>query len=155
MRQVGQAYANQLRRRQAQPGDTRHLDEVFIRINGRQHHMWCAVDQHGTVLDVLIQSRRNGDAAKRFFPKLLKGLHYVSRLIVTDKLTRYSFARRELWPSVEHRRSKYLNSRVENSHQPTGQRKRATKRFKRATIPVCVHLDLTAFPDPPASTDRA
>ena len=65
----GQACANQLRRRRARPGDRWHLDEVFIRINGRQHYLWRAVDQHGSVLDVLIQSRRNGNAAKRFLDR--------------------------------------------------------------------------------------
>lgn len=49
----GRPYANQLRRRQARPGDTWHLDEVLIRINGRQHYLWRAVDQDGNVLDVL------------------------------------------------------------------------------------------------------
>ena len=80
----GQAYANRLRRRRERPGDRWHLDEVFIRINGRQHYLWRAIDQHDNVLDVLIQSRRNGNAAKRLFRKLLKGLQYAPRVIVTD-----------------------------------------------------------------------
>src|SRR6478752_4323891 len=91
----GQVYANQLRRRRARPGDKWHLDEVFIRINGTQHYLWRAADQHGNVLDVLIQSRRNGNAAKRFCRKLLKGMQYAPRVIVTDKLTSYSIAHRE------------------------------------------------------------
>ena len=74
MRQFGQAYANQLRRRRPRPGDKWHLDEVFVGINGRLRYLWRAVDQHGNVLDVLVQSRRNAVAAKRFFRKLLKGL---------------------------------------------------------------------------------
>ena len=126
----GQTYANQLRRRRARPGDKWHLDEVFLRINGTQHYLWRAVDQHGSVLDVLIQSHRNGDAAKRLFRKPLKGMQYVPRVIVTDKLTSYSIAHRDSLASVEHRRSKYLNYRAENSHQPTRQRERAMKRFK-------------------------
>jgi putative transposase len=126
----GQAYANQLRRRRAQPGDRWHLDEVFIRINGTIHYLWRAVDQHGNVLDVLVQPRRNAKAAKRFFRKLLKGLQYVPRVIVTDGLSSYQVAHRELVPSVQHRRSKYLNNRAENSHQPTRQHERAMKRFK-------------------------
>ena len=72
-----QAYANRLRRRRPRPGDKWHLDEVFIRINGNQHYLWRAVDQHGNVLDVLVQSRRNAGAANRFFRRLLKGLEYV------------------------------------------------------------------------------
>ena len=126
----GQAYANQLRRRRPRPGDKWHLDEVFVKINGITHYLWRAVDQHGTVLDVLVQSRRNAKAAKRFFRKLLQGLRYVPRVLVTNKLASYGVAHRELMPSVTHRQSKYLNNRAENSHQPTRQRERAMKRFK-------------------------
>ena len=125
----GQAYANELRRRRPRPGDKWHLDEVFVRINGRPRYLWRAVDQHGNVLDILVQSRRNAAAARRFFRKLLKGLRYVPRVLVTDKLASYRVAHRELMPSVEHRRSRYLNNRAENSHQPTRQRERAMKRF--------------------------
>ena len=126
----GQDWASQLRHRRARPGDKWHLDEVFMRIDGEQRYLWRAVDQHGNVLDVLVQSRRNAKAAKRFFRKLLKGLRYVPRVLVTDKLASYTVAHRDLLGSVEHRRSKYLNNRAENSHQPTRQRERAMKRFK-------------------------
>ena len=128
----GQAYANQLRRRRPHPGDKWHLDEVFVKINGVTHYLWRAVDQHSNVLDVLVQSRRNAKAAKRFFVKLLKGLQYVPRVLVTDKLASYGAAARRLMASVTHRQSKYLNNRAENSHQPTRQRERAMKRFKSA-----------------------
>jgi putative transposase len=136
----GQAYANQLRRRRPRPGDKWHLDEVFLRINGTQHYLWRAVDQDGNVLDVLIQSRRNALASKTFFRKLLKCLRYVPRVI--DKLGRYTVAHRELLGSVEHRRSKYLNNRAENLHQPTRQRERAMKRF---TSPGHTQRFLSAF----------
>ena len=126
----GQQYANQLRRRGPRPGDKWHLDEVFVQINGAQRYLWRAVDQHGNVLDIVVQSRRNAVAAKKFFRRLLKGLRYVPRVIVTDKLASYQVAHRELMPSVQHRRSKYLNNRAENSHQPTRHRERAMKRFK-------------------------
>ena len=126
----GQAYANQLRRRRPRPGDKWHLDEVFVKINGITGYLWRAVDQHGDVLDVLVQSRRNAKAAKRFFRKLLKGLQYVPRVLVTDKLASYGVAHRQLMGSVAHRQSRYLNNRAENSHQPTRQRERAMKRFK-------------------------
>jgi len=128
----GQAYANQLRRRRPRPGDKWHLDEVFVTINGKRCYLWRAVDQHGNVLDVLVQSQRNAKAAKRFLRKLLKGLRYVPRVLVTDKLASYGVAHRELMASVTHRQSKYLNNRAENSHQPTRQRERAMKRFKSA-----------------------
>ena len=100
---------------------------MFIPINGEQRYLWRAVDQDGVVLEILVQSRRNAKAAKRFFGKLLKGLRYVPRVLVTDKLARYQVAHREMLASVEHRRSKYLNNRAENSHQPTRQQERRMK----------------------------
>jgi putative transposase len=69
----GQAYANAVRRRRVQPGDTWYLDEVFLKINGKIHYLWRAVDHEGNVLDLLVQSRRNKAAAKKFLWKLLKG----------------------------------------------------------------------------------
>jgi putative transposase len=110
----GQIYANGLRRRRARPGDKWHLDEVFITIGGKTHYLWRAVDQHGDVLDILVTYRRDANAATRFFRKLLKGLEYVPRVLVTDKLASYGVAHRRLMPGVEHRRSKYLNNRAEN-----------------------------------------
>ena len=107
----GQAYANGLRRRRPRPGDTWHLDEVFIKINGKAHYLWRAVDQDGNVLDILVTSRRDAKAATRFFRKLLTGLEYAPRVLVTDKLASYGVARRRLMTGVEHRRSKYLGSR--------------------------------------------
>ena len=98
------------------------IDEVFLTINGKRHYLWRAVDQDDHVLDILVQSRRNKKAAKKFFRKLLKGLTYVPRVIVTDKLKSYGAAKRELLPGVEHRQSRYLNNRCENSHRPTRQR---------------------------------
>jgi putative transposase len=84
------------------------------------------------VLDVLVQSRRNTKAAKRFFRKLLKGLCYAPRVIVTDKLGSYGAAKREILPGVEHRQSRYLNNRCEVSHQPTRRRERHMRRFTSA-----------------------
>jgi putative transposase len=138
----GQAYASGLRRRRPRPGDTWHLDEVFIKINGKTHYLWRAVDQDGNVLDILVTSRRDAKAATRFFRKLLKGLEYVPRVLVTDKLASYGVARRRLIPGVEHRRSKYLNNRAENSHQPTRARERAMKKF---TSPGGAQRFLSAF----------
>jgi putative transposase len=129
-RKFGQVYANQLRRRHPRPGDKWHLDEVFLTIKGHRHYLWRAVDQDGNVLDILVQQRRDTKAAKRFFRKLLRGLAYVPRVIVTDKLASYGAAMRESLPSVEHRQHRYLNNRAENSHQPTRQRERHMGRFK-------------------------
>jgi len=128
----GQTYANGLRRRRPRPGDKWHLDEVFIKIGGKTHYLWRAVDQDGNVLDILVTSRRDTKAATRFFRKLLTGLEYVPRVLVTDKLGSYHAARRGVLRSVEHRQSKYLNNRAENSHQPTRARERAMKRFTSA-----------------------
>ena len=82
------------------------------------------------MLDILVQRRRNAKAARRFFKKLLKGLQYAPRVIVTDKLRSYSAAKRDVLPTVEHRQSHYLNNRAENSHQPTRRRERQMQRFK-------------------------
>ena len=126
----GAGFANSLRRRRPRPGDKWHLDEVFIRIQGELHYLWRAVDQDGIVLDILVQSRRDAGAAKRFFRRLLKGLRYVPRVLITNKLGSYSVAKRELLPDVEHRKSRYLNNRAENSHRPTRRRERQMQRFK-------------------------
>ena len=104
----------------------------FAQLRGHWAYLWRAVDQHGTVLDILIQSRRNAKAAKRFFKKLLKELRYVPRVIVTDKLRSYGAAKRKILPGVEHRQSRYLNNRAEVSHQPTRRQERQMQRFKSA-----------------------
>jgi putative transposase len=131
-RKFGQDYANQVRRRRPRTADKWHLDEVFLTIDGKRHYLWRAVDQDDNVLDILVQSRRNKKAAKKFFRKLLKGLQYVPRVVITDKLKSYGAAKREILPGVEHRQSRYLNNRCENSHRPTRQRERRMQRFKSA-----------------------
>jgi putative transposase len=128
----GQTYTNSLRRRSPRPGDRWHLDEVFLKINGRVHYLWRAVDQDGDVLDILVQTSRDKKAAKKFFRKLLKGLQYIPRTIVTDKLRSYSAAKAELLLSVEHCQRRFQNNRAENSHQPTRLRERVMRRFKSA-----------------------
>ena len=81
----GQTYANGLRHRSPRPGDQWHLDEVFIKINGRIHYLWRAVDQDGVVLDILVQRRQHQQAAKKFFRTLLKGCQYAPRVVIPDK----------------------------------------------------------------------
>jgi putative transposase len=120
----GQAFANRLRHRRGRLGDTWYLDEVFVTIRGQRHYLWRAVDQDGEVLDILVQKHRDQHAAKRFFRKLLKGLRYVPRLIVTDKLGSYGVAHRELLPGVVHCQDRRLNNRAEVSHQPARRRER-------------------------------
>ena len=95
-----------------------------MRIRGKLHYLWRAVDQNGHVLDILVQSRCNAQATKRFFRKLLRSLQYVPRVIVTDKLRSYGAVKREILPGVEHRQSRYLNNQAEVSHQPTRRRER-------------------------------
>jgi len=131
-RKFGQTDANSLRRHRPRPGDKWHLDEVFIQINGVQHYLWRAVDQDGNVLDILEQPRRDKRAATKFLRKLLKGLAYVPRVLITDKLASYGAAMRDVLPGVEHRRHKGRNNRAENSHQPTRERERRMRRFKSA-----------------------
>ncbi|WP_201865179.1 IS6 family transposase [Microvirga soli] len=128
----GQDYANQIRRRLPAPGDKWHLDEVVIHIAGRKHWLWRAVDQHGVVLDILVQSHRDAKAAKRLLCKLLKKHGIVPRVMITDKLANYGAAKRVIMPSVEHRQHKGLNNRAENSHQLTRRRERVMKCFKSA-----------------------
>jgi putative transposase len=99
----GQSFANQIHRRLPASGDKWHLDEVVISIVGRRHWLWRAVDQHGAVLDLLIQSRRNARAAKRLLRKLLKKQGIAPRVMITDKLASYGAAKREIIPRVEHR----------------------------------------------------
>jgi putative transposase len=129
----GASFADKMRRRRPKPGHKWHLDEVFLRIEGELHFLWRAVDQDGVVLDILVQSRRDAGAAKRFFKRLLKGLQYVPRVLITDKLGSYGVAKRELLPNVEHRKSRYLNNRAENSHRPTRRRERQMQRFKSSS----------------------
>jgi putative transposase len=128
----GRAFANLIRRRLPRPGDKWHLDEVVLKIAGKTHYLWRAVDQHGAVLDVLVQSRRDRKAAKRRLRKLLKRQCRAPRVMITDRLKSYGAAKREIRPGVEHRQHNGLNNRAENSHQPTRRRQRPRKRFNSA-----------------------
>jgi putative transposase len=130
--QCGQAYAHQLKQRRAQPGATWPLDEVLLTSTGPRHALGRAVDQDEHVLAILVQSRRHKKAAKKFVRTLLKGLQYVPRVIITDKLQSYGAAKREILPGVEHRQSRYLKNRCENSHRPTRQRERRMQGLKSA-----------------------
>ena len=131
----GADYARTLRHRRGQQGNTWHLDELFVTLNGRLQYLWRAVDEDGDVLDILVQSRRNCCAAVRFFRKLLKRQGYVPRRLITDKLRSYPAACRSVMPSVVHCTDQYANNRAEVSHQPTRQWERQMRRFKSA-----VHL---------------
>src|ERR671926_524072 len=129
----GQDFANQIRRRLPATGDKWHLDEVAIKIAGKKHWLWRAVDQNGLVLDVLVQSRRDKRAAKRLLRKLLKKQGRAPRVRVTDKLASYPAAKRELIPGVEHRRHKGLNKGGE--FPPAGQTARTADEAVQVTRP--------------------
>ncbi len=131
-RKFGAQYARRLKRREGRLGDTWHLDELFVKIQGELQYLWRAVDQDGDVIDILVQSRRNRRAAERFFRKLLKGQGSEPWRLVTDKLRSYGAAHRTIMPSVVHDTSQYANNRAEVSHQPTRQRERQMRRFKSA-----------------------
>jgi len=126
----GRQYAKRLKRRHQGFGDTFYIDEVFVKIQGKQQYLWRAVDQDGEVIDVFLQSRRDGKAAKRFFKRLIKSNRAEPRKIVTDKLRSYGVAHRELIPDTIHDTSQYANNRAELSHQPTRVRERGMRRFK-------------------------
>jgi len=126
----GPQYAKRLKRKHQGYGDTFYIDEVFVKIQGKQQYLWRAVDQDGEVVDVFLQSRRDGTAAKRFFKRLIRNHECEPRRIVTDKLRSYGVAHRELMPEAIHDTTQYANNRAELSHQPTRVRERGMRRFK-------------------------
>ncbi len=110
----GAIYTRRLERKHRGYGDTFYIDEVFVKINGKQHYLWRAVDQGGEVVDVFLQAKRDGAAARRFFKRLLRSHGGEPRNIVTDKLRSYGVAHRELISTQE-----YENDRAEQSHEAT------------------------------------
>ena len=126
----GALYARRLKRKHPGYGDTFYIDEVFVRINGRQHYLWRAVDQDGEVVDVYLQVKRDGAAAKRIFKRLLRNHGGEPRKIVTDKLRSYGVAHRELIRTTIHSTQQYENNRVEQSHEATRLRQRGMRKFK-------------------------
>jgi putative transposase len=128
----GPIYARRLRARRPRPTGRWHLDEVFVSIAGRQMYLWRAVDDEGEVLDVLVQARRDKDAALRLMRKLLKNQGIVPTSIVTDRYRAYDAALRDLGLSRIHRRDKRLNNRAESSHVPIRRRERKMQGFRSA-----------------------
>lgn len=111
-------------------GDTFYIDEVFVKIKGKQHYLRHAVDQDGEVVDVYLQAKRDGAAAKRFFKRLLRNSGSEPRKIVTDKLASYGVAHREVIPETIHDTSQYANNRAEQSHEASRVRGRGMRKFK-------------------------
>jgi putative transposase len=126
----GPKYATRLKRKHRCYGDTFFNDEVFIKIDDKQHYQWQAVDQDGEVVDVFLQKRRDSKAARRFFKRSLKTHQDEPRKIVTDKLRSYDVAHRELVPDSIHDKTQYANNRAELSDQSTRVRERGMRRFK-------------------------
>ena len=126
----GPMIAADLRKRRLKPHATWHLDEVYLKIDGRMVYLWRAVDAEGEVLDVLVQSKRNKHAALKLMRKLLKKYAFVPERLVTDDLRSYSAAVRDLGIERRHERGRWRNNRAENSHQPTRRRERKMQRFK-------------------------
>ena len=126
----GAQLSTNLRTNRPTPSDHWHLDEMVIVIRGKRHWLWRAVDNEGTLLDFLVQSRRDTKAAKKLMKGLLKKQKILPTLIVTDKLRSYHAAFRELRLTADHVDDKRANNRAENSHQPVRRRERKMQRFK-------------------------
>ena len=126
----GLDYARRLRRRRGRMGDTWHLDEVYLKIDGRMVYLWRAVDAEGEVLEVLVQAKRDKHAALKLMRKLLKKYGFVPDLLITDDLRSYRAASRDLGIAKRHQRGRWRNNRAENSHQPTRRRERKMQGFK-------------------------
>src|SRR5216110_3151941 len=128
----GPGIARRLRRSRPRPTGRWHLDEMVVRIAGRQMYLWRAVDHEGEVLDMLVQRRRDKRAALRLMRKLLRKQGFAPRLLVTDKLGSYGAAFRQLGLSCPHEQGLRRNNRAENSHRVVRRRERKVQRFKSA-----------------------
>src|SRR6266704_7041589 len=128
----GPRIAADLRKHRLKPHTTWHLDEVYLKIDGRMVYLWRAVDAEGEVLDVLVQSKRDKHAAVKLMRKILRKYAVVPERLVTDDLRSYSAATLDLGIDHLHDRGRWKNNRAENSHQPTRRRERKMQRFKSA-----------------------
>ena len=126
----GPLFARQLRKRRTRPTGRWHLDEMVVKIAGKRHWLWRAVDDEGEVLDILVQSRRDTRAAVRLMRKLIKKQGFAPEVLVTDRLGSYGAAKRKLGLLARHEQGLRKNNRAENSHQPTRRRERKMQRFK-------------------------
>ncbi|MEQ8369991.1 MAG: IS6 family transposase [Alphaproteobacteria bacterium] len=106
-----------------------HLDEVFVRINGKTHYLWRAVDQEGEVLEVFATKRRDRKAALRFLKRAMKR-YGRPHAIVTDRLRSYRAAMSVIGNAADQICGRWLNNRAENSHQPFRRREGAMSRFR-------------------------
>ncbi|MEP3301013.1 MAG: IS6 family transposase, partial [Roseibium sp.] len=125
----GRHFASCIRRDRPHPNDKWHLDEIVVPIRGKKHWLWRAIDANGEVLDILVQTRRSGKAAKRFFKRLIAQFG-APRIVITDKLRSYIQPIKTLAPDADHRAHKGLNNAIEGSHRPTRKREKILGRFK-------------------------
>jgi transposase-like protein len=125
----GPIYARRLRAERPSPTARWHLDEVFVSIAGRQMYLWRAVDDEG---EVLVQAKRDKNAALRLMRKLLKNQGLVPTSIVTDRYRAHDAALRNLGLSGIHLRGKRLNNRAESSHVAVRRRERKMQGFRSA-----------------------
>ncbi|KKN02190.1 hypothetical protein LCGC14_1120130 [marine sediment metagenome] len=125
----GSHFADCIRRERPRPNDKWHMDEVVITIRGKKHWLWRAIDADGDVLDILVQTRRNAKAAKRFFQRLISQFGE-PRVVITDKLRSYIKPVQTQAPNADHRAHKGLNNAIEVSHRPTRKREKIMGRFK-------------------------
>ena len=127
----GPLIAANLRRRRGPPTGRWHLDEMVVKIAGQRMYLWRAVDDEGEVLDVLVQKRRNKDAALNLLRKLLRNQGVRPESITTDKLASYRAAAKILGLTSRHRPGGMRkNNRVENSHLVIRRRERKQQKFK-------------------------
>lgn len=126
----GPMIAADLGKRRLRPHGTWHLDEVYLKIDGRMVYLWRPVDAEGEVLDVLIQSKRNKHAALKLMRKLLKKYAFVPERLVTADLRSCSAVVHVLGIEQCHERGRWMNNRAENSHQPTRRREHKMQQFK-------------------------
>ncbi len=106
-----------------------HLDEVFVRINGETHYLWRAVDHEGEVLESFVTKKRDRKAALRFLKKTMKR-YGRPEVVVTDRLRSYCAAMKVIGNAERQETGRWLNNRVENSHQPFRRRERAMAKFR-------------------------
>jgi putative transposase len=111
-----------------------HLDEVFVKINGVQRHLWRAVDHEGEVLEAFVSRTRDRKAALKFLKKPMER-HGRAEELVTDGLRSCGAALKELGTEERHVTGRWENNRVESSHQPLRRRERAMLRFRRLHAP--------------------
>ena len=129
----GPLFSSEIRKRRVRHGSYSlwrwHLDEVFVRINGKTHYLWRAVDHEGEVLEVYVTKRRDREAALEFLRRAMRRYGRPAT-IVTDRLQSYRAAMKMIGNAAAQTCSRWLNNRAENSHQPFRRREGAMARFR-------------------------